>query len=218
MWDAFSDERTGLPFTITAGSRQRSHSLVIVQRDSWPYFTVSDSRLPQTGGPGPHIYIPQEQGVPVLPPGTGLLTDYSPFKLSPLYSRGKYHAAQKTRHVSEYMSIGPLSSTGNGADYIENTSSIVPYNYPVRTTAKNIASPLLCVVTVYSRTWLARAAEQRSVCGPQKTLLMYCWPHLCCGRCLRWVDTSQYYPPTYVLVFLVFSFLLALPPITSTHS
>jgi hypothetical protein len=28
-------------------------------------------RLSQTGGPGPRIYIPQEQGGPVIPPGTG---------------------------------------------------------------------------------------------------------------------------------------------------
>jgi hypothetical protein len=28
-------------------------------------------RLPQPGRPGPHIYIPQEQGGPVIPPGTG---------------------------------------------------------------------------------------------------------------------------------------------------
>jgi hypothetical protein len=33
--------------------------------------TVPDSRLPQPGGPGPRIYIPQEQGGPVIPPGTG---------------------------------------------------------------------------------------------------------------------------------------------------
>jgi hypothetical protein len=57
MWGALSDKRTGLPFTIAAGPRQRSHSWLWVPRDSWPYFTVSDSRLPQPGGPGPHIYI-----------------------------------------------------------------------------------------------------------------------------------------------------------------
>jgi hypothetical protein len=28
-------------------------------------------RLPQPGGPGPCTYIPQEQGGPVIPPGTG---------------------------------------------------------------------------------------------------------------------------------------------------
>jgi hypothetical protein len=32
---------------------------------------MSDSRLPQPGGPGPRIDIPQEQGDPVIPPGTG---------------------------------------------------------------------------------------------------------------------------------------------------
>jgi hypothetical protein len=35
------------------------------------HFTVSDLRLPQPGGPGPCIYIPQEQGGQVIPPGTG---------------------------------------------------------------------------------------------------------------------------------------------------
>jgi hypothetical protein len=62
----------GLSFTIPAGPRQRSDSQFWVPRDSWPYFTVSVSRLPQTGGPGPRIYIPQEEGCPVIPPGTGL--------------------------------------------------------------------------------------------------------------------------------------------------
>jgi hypothetical protein len=31
-------------------------------------FTVSNSRLPERGGPGPRIYISQEQGDPVPPP------------------------------------------------------------------------------------------------------------------------------------------------------
>jgi hypothetical protein len=46
LYRALSDERTGLPFTFAAGPRQRSHFLVRVPWDSWPYFTVSDSRLP----------------------------------------------------------------------------------------------------------------------------------------------------------------------------
>jgi hypothetical protein len=61
----------GLSFKIAAGPHQRSHSQVRVPRDSWPPFTVSDSRLPQLGGPGPRIYIPQEKGGPVIHPGTG---------------------------------------------------------------------------------------------------------------------------------------------------
>jgi hypothetical protein len=33
---------------------------------------MSHLRLPQPVGPGSRIYIPQEQGGPVIPPGTGL--------------------------------------------------------------------------------------------------------------------------------------------------
>jgi hypothetical protein len=57
LCNVLSDERMGLTFTIAAGPRQSSHSQVRVPRDSWPYFTVSDSRLPQPGGPGPPVYI-----------------------------------------------------------------------------------------------------------------------------------------------------------------
>jgi hypothetical protein len=46
MWGAFSEERTGLSFTIVPGPRQRSHFWVRIQWGWWPYFTVSDSRLP----------------------------------------------------------------------------------------------------------------------------------------------------------------------------
>jgi hypothetical protein len=75
---SLSDERTGLPFTNAAGPRQRSHSWARVPRDSWPYFTVSDSRLPRTGGSGPRVDISQEQGGPVIIPWHGPLTKYPP--------------------------------------------------------------------------------------------------------------------------------------------
>jgi hypothetical protein len=57
VWGPLSDEITGLSFTIAAGPHQCSHSQVRVSRDSWPHFTVSDSRLPQPGGPALHIFI-----------------------------------------------------------------------------------------------------------------------------------------------------------------
>jgi hypothetical protein len=57
-------------FTIVAGLRQRSHPEVRVRRDP-RYFNVSNSRLAQPGGTGPRIYIPQKQGGPVIPPGSG---------------------------------------------------------------------------------------------------------------------------------------------------
>jgi hypothetical protein len=45
MWGALSVERTGLSFTIAAGSSQRSHSRVRAPWDSRPYFTLSNLRL-----------------------------------------------------------------------------------------------------------------------------------------------------------------------------
>jgi hypothetical protein len=67
MWSILSDERTVLPFTIAAGFA----SAVILGSESSGTrdhnFTVSDSRLPQTGGPSPRVYIQQEQRGPVIP-------------------------------------------------------------------------------------------------------------------------------------------------------
>jgi hypothetical protein len=61
----------GLSFTVAASPRQRNYSQIRVPQDSWPHFTVSDSRPYQPVGPGPRIYIPQEQGGSFTPPGTG---------------------------------------------------------------------------------------------------------------------------------------------------
>jgi hypothetical protein len=51
LWDALSDERTGLSFVYVAGPCQRSLSGVRVPWDSRPYFTVSDFRLPVSSPP-----------------------------------------------------------------------------------------------------------------------------------------------------------------------
>jgi hypothetical protein len=51
LWGALSDERTGLSFVCVAVLRQRSLSRVRVPWDSWPYFTVSDLRLPFSSPP-----------------------------------------------------------------------------------------------------------------------------------------------------------------------
>jgi hypothetical protein len=66
--------------------RQRSYSQIRVPRGSWPHFAVSDLRLLQPGEPGPCIYIPQEQGGPAIPPGTGFsLTHYIQWMFPSLY-------------------------------------------------------------------------------------------------------------------------------------
>jgi hypothetical protein len=49
LWGTLSDERTGLSFV--AGLRQRSLSRVRVPWHLWPYFTVSDLRLPFSSPP-----------------------------------------------------------------------------------------------------------------------------------------------------------------------
>jgi hypothetical protein len=51
MRGALSDVRTGLSFRIAAGPRQRSHFRVRLPWDSWPYFTVSDSKRPFSSPP-----------------------------------------------------------------------------------------------------------------------------------------------------------------------
>jgi hypothetical protein len=70
---ALSDEKTGLSFTTAAGPRQSSHSQVRVPRDSQPYFTVSDSRLPQSGRPVSRIYIPRNRVAQLYPQVLGSL-------------------------------------------------------------------------------------------------------------------------------------------------
>jgi hypothetical protein len=45
---------------------------LLEQRRTHNHILLSQLRLPQPGGPGLRIYIPQEQGGPVIPPGTGL--------------------------------------------------------------------------------------------------------------------------------------------------
>jgi hypothetical protein len=55
--------------TISAEPRQRS-STGSSPWNSRPYFTVSDTRLSQSGGPDSRIYISQEQDGQIIPPGT----------------------------------------------------------------------------------------------------------------------------------------------------
>jgi hypothetical protein len=45
-----SDGRMSLSFTIADDLRQRSHSQVRVQRESWPYFTVPIRGSPNLQG------------------------------------------------------------------------------------------------------------------------------------------------------------------------
>jgi hypothetical protein len=59
MWGALSDVRTGLSFVTAVGLRQRSHSRIRIPRNSWPCFTVSDSRPPTWRDTSPFLYPPE---------------------------------------------------------------------------------------------------------------------------------------------------------------
>jgi hypothetical protein len=134
LCNILSDERMILSFTLAASPRQRSHSGVRVPRDSWPHFTVSDSRLLQPGGPGPRIYFPQEQGGPVIPPGTGdnpcesesyVTTDVQSASLSwnkaPIWGlRPDFYYCQA---VAGLLMWGALSDEGTGLSFTIATGS-----------------------------------------------------------------------------------------------
>jgi hypothetical protein len=132
----------GLSFTIAAGPRQRSHSQVRVPRDSWPYFTVSDSRRPQPGGPSPRIYIAQEQGGLVIPPSTRFF-----FSLLPTTRRTTvevFDPASARDSFSHNRSFSLLYSIDT--DRIGNTSpnsSIAASRSYCRARVEKVASQLL---------------------------------------------------------------------------
>jgi hypothetical protein len=135
----------GLSFTVAAGPCPRSHSRVRVPRDSLPYFTVSDSKLLQPGGPGSHIYIAQEQGGPVTPPGTGF-----PFRrllrLSGLrwrYSIRPLHGALWLDSESEFESESYVTTAGQSANLSWNKAPIGACDQ-FCTTVKTVAGLLAC--------------------------------------------------------------------------
>jgi hypothetical protein len=123
------DEWTGLSFTIVAGPHQRSHSQVWVLWDSWPYFTVSDSRLPQPGG---YLYSP----------GTGWPSYTSrywvPSSSPPMTRRATVEVFKPayTWTLNKLSSLFPLYIPR--ADPVENTVSnssslVVCVSFPVET-------------------------------------------------------------------------------------
>jgi hypothetical protein len=97
---------------------ERSHSQVRVPRSSWPHFTLSDLRLPQTWKTRSLYLYPQEQGGPVIPPGTRS-TYWTGFP-STLTNPSPFTELTTTNSESHTHSFYRLST-----DHIENTSSCV---------------------------------------------------------------------------------------------
>jgi hypothetical protein len=67
------------------------------------YFTVSDLRLTQPGGPGPCIYIPQEQGGPVIPSGTGLIGPLTILNWTVLFFRTTLYGPIRKRIFQQFL-------------------------------------------------------------------------------------------------------------------
>jgi hypothetical protein len=106
MWGALSDERTGLPFTIAAGPRQRSQSRVRVPRDSRPYFIVSDSRPPTWRARSPYLYLP----------GTGW-PSYAPKHWVPFSQPPTTRWATKSQTYFTTGGLPPISSSWRQAPW-----------------------------------------------------------------------------------------------------
>jgi hypothetical protein len=90
----------GLARTVTLGSKsRRTHDHTL----------MSHLRLPQPGGPGPRIYIPQEQGCPVIPPGTGFpfIASYDSQGLRWRYSNPPLHGNIKQNFSIFYYLLVP---------------------------------------------------------------------------------------------------------------
>jgi hypothetical protein len=143
----------GLSFTIAAGRCQRSHFRVRVPRDSWPYFTVSDSRPPNLEGQVP-IFIFPGTGWPSYSPGTGF-----PFRrllrltgLRWMYSNPPPHCSanclQDNSSAWTTQKIKPLyccrcvfttslHSNGGGADHIDNIALLLSRACMLRASPSN---------------------------------------------------------------------------------
>jgi hypothetical protein len=159
MRGAHSDERTGLRFTIAAGPRQRNHSCARVPQESWPYFTTSDSRLPQPGGSGPRIYISQEQGCPIIPPGTGFN-----------FRRLLRLAGLRWRY-SNQPPRGEITDSVNCCAKCPQIPRHGPRRKHISYIIVEVCLPRRCTATVAART-------------TSKTPFFYCRVRECCGRYL----------------------------------
>jgi hypothetical protein len=90
----------GLASAVTLGSKfRRTHFHIL----------LSHLRFPQPGGQGSRIYIPQEQGAPVIPTGTG----FTFCRLLGLASKSKSHYDRQSVGQSVLVSgahLGPATN------------------------------------------------------------------------------------------------------------
>jgi hypothetical protein len=176
----------GLLFTIAAGLCHCSHSQVRGPWDSWAYFTVSDSRLPQTGRPGPCIYVPQEQGGPIIPRGTGF-----PFHLLLWLAGLWWKYLTQPPHGTLSLSLPPLLSRPG---FLVGLTQHKKYVYCL---AMDVLYCYVFLGTCFSSHCLAMSMARAHIentscntfslvacmyCGCSLAMgLIYCWLRICCG-------------------------------------
>jgi hypothetical protein len=126
---------------VTLGSKsRRNHGHILPSR----------LRLPQHGGPGSHIYIPQQQDGPVMPPGTGfpfvasydslgngggILTRLHSGRL--LMSWVELNLSYGRRSVDQFVfvsgsSLGPITRFYPYPFFSDNCFVVLPVGYPLR--------------------------------------------------------------------------------------
>jgi hypothetical protein len=120
---------------MAAGPRQCSYSQIRVPQELLLHFTGSHSRLLQPGRPDPRIYNPQDQGDPVMSPGTGfpfrrllrlaaLRWRYSippPYGMSPIIMPTAGTTQKTAFSCSGGVFTAPLHNSGHGKNHLENT-------------------------------------------------------------------------------------------------
>jgi hypothetical protein len=84
---------------------------------------LSHLRLPQSGGPDSRIYIPQEQGYPVIPPGTGFSLRRLLRLATCVYLRSCYIAVAAASFVISWS----LSSSDHLCHSMESVSLLILY-------------------------------------------------------------------------------------------
>jgi hypothetical protein len=92
-----------IQFAVTLGAKSRRTQDNVL---------LSHLRLPQPGEPGPRIYIPQEQGCPVIPPGTGFAL-HSLLRLAGLWWRNSNpppHRWSQSTQVKVKVTLRPTVS------------------------------------------------------------------------------------------------------------
>jgi hypothetical protein len=159
MWGALPDERTGRSFTIALDPLHCSYSWVRVLQDSWRYFTVSDSTVPQPGGPVPFIYIPQEQDGPIILQALG--SSFVPSNDSQGYGgcvRTRLHEAELPQNQSQnYFTTGGLPSISLSW----RLANFIDYNISARATQKT-PSLSCCSIVAW---WTAHQTPFISCCA-----------------------------------------------------